>query len=275
MPGMVKSLRSGIRICVRSTRYACFILILDGSEENPVLTVSAVFFLQWLSDVAPGTSHAAMCRAAGIKPSTLAQQLVRGRVSLATVVAVSRSRQVPVVESLSAFPNYRDLAEDAALPTDAELLSQISDMDILQEILSRSAAAQSGTVAPSTMLSLIPHCTSVRTWLDAIGYPDLRQQLSLSAGIAPQNLSAQITANRLTPELAVRSARIAGVGLSHGLVATGLITPGEAGWLPGSRAKALRKTANSALVALAAERMDDLSRTLRRREQDTAAAQLE
>ena len=148
-------------------------------------------------------------------------------------------------------------------------------MDILQEILSRSAAAQSGTVAPSTMLSLIPHCTSVRTWLDAIGYPDLRQQLSLSAGIAPQNLSAQITANRLTPELAVRSARIAGVGLSHGLLATGLITPGEAGWLPGSRAKALRKTANSALVALAAERMDDLSRTLRRREQDTAAAQLE
>ncbi len=63
------------------------------------------------------------------------------------------------------------------------------------------------------------------------------------------------------------------MGLSHGLVATGLITPTEAGRFPGSRAKVLRETANSALVALAADRMTDLSRTLRRTEQDTAAMQ--
>ena len=237
------------------------------------MTVSAVFFLQWLGDVAPETSHAALCRAAGIQPSTLAQQLVRGRVSPATVVAVSRSRQLPVVESLSTFPSYSDLDEGAAAPTDAELLSQISDMDLLREILSRSANAQSGTQVAGTKLSPIPHRSSVRTWLDAIAPPGLRQQLCLGAEIAPQNLSAQISANRLSPELAVRAARIAGVGLSHGLVATGLITPTEAGWFPGSRAKVLREIANSALVALAAERMDDLSRTLRRREQDTAAAQ--
>ena len=237
------------------------------------MTVSAVFFLQWLGDVAPETSHAAVCRAAGIQRSTLAQQLVRGRVSLATVVAISRSLQLPVVESLSAFPTYSDLAEGAARPTDAELLSQISDMDLLQEVLARSAGAASGTLVSGTKLSPIPHRASVRTWLDAIGPPGLRQQLSLSAGIAPQNLSAQISANRLSPELAVRSARIAGVGLSHGLGVIGLITPTEAGWFPGSRGKVLRETANSTLVALAAERMDDLSRTLRRREQDTAAVQ--
>lgn len=245
----------------------------SSSEESPGLTVSAVSFQRWLDDVAPGTSHAAVCRAAGIKRSTLAQQLGRGRVTVATVVAVSRSRQLPVVESLSVFPDYRDLAEGTAPPTDAELLSQISDMDLLREILARSAAADSGTGPAEIKLSPIPHRASVRTWLDAIGPPDLRQQLSRSAGIAPQNLSAQIWANRLTPALALRSARIAGVGRANGLVATGLITPGEAGWLPGSRAEALRKTANSALVALAAERMDALSRILRRREQDAAAAQ--
>ena len=143
-------------------------LVQDSSKENPVLTVSAVFFLQWLGDVAPETSHAALCRAAGIQPSTLAQQLVRGPVSLATVVAISRSRQLPVVESLSAFPSYSDLAEGAAEPTDAELLSQISDMDLLREILSRSAHAQSGTQVYGTKLSPIPHRSSVRTWVDAI-----------------------------------------------------------------------------------------------------------
>ena len=238
------------------------------------MTVPAKAFRQWLDDVAPGTSDAAVCRAAGIKRSTLAQQLVRGRVGVATVVAVSRSLQLPVVESLSRFPNYSDLAEGIAPPTVAELLSQISDIDLLREILARSAAAESGTPAPATRLSPIPHRASVRTWLDAVDPSDLRQQVARSAGIAPQNLSAQITANRLTPALAVGSARIAGVGLANGLVATGLITAGEAGWLPGSRAAALRQTANSALVALSAERMDALSRTLRRIEQDSAAAQL-
>ncbi len=238
------------------------------------MTVSAMAFRQWLGDVAPDASHAAVCRAAGIKRSTLAQQLARGRVSVATVVAVSRSRQLSVVESLSAFADYRDLAEGEAPPTDAELLSQISDMDLLREVLARSAAAERGAETAEISLSPLPHRASVRTWLDAIGPDDLRQQLARSARIAPQNLSAQISANRLTPALALRCARIAGVGLANGLVATGLITPAEAGWLPGSRAETLRKTTNSALAALVAERMDALSRTLHRREQDAAAAQL-
>ena len=64
------------------------------------------------------------------------------------------------------------------------------------------------------------------------------------------------------------------MGLCNGLVAIGLITPTEAGWLAGSRAAVLRETATSALVVLAAERLEDLSRALRRREQDTATAQL-
>ncbi|WP_287931319.1 hypothetical protein [Arthrobacter sp.] len=237
------------------------------------MTVSAVSFQRWLDVVAPAMSHAAVCRGAGIKRSTLAQQVVRGRVSVATVVAVSRSRRLSVVESLSVFPDYRDVAAGVAQPTDAELLSQISDMDLLREVLARSASAESGTDDVQIEFSPIPHRASVRAWLDAIGPSGLRQQLCRSTGIAPQNLSTQISANRLTPGLAICCARIAGVGLANGLVATGLITSVEAGWAPGSRAEALRQTANSALVELAAERMDALSRTLRRREQDAAAAE--
>ncbi|WP_288026674.1 hypothetical protein [Arthrobacter sp.] len=237
------------------------------------MTVPAKAFLHWLDISAPGTSHAAVCRAAGIKRSTLAQQLVRGRVTVATVAAVSRSLQLPVVESISTFAPYRNLAEGVAQPTDAELLSQISDMDLLREILNRSAAAESGSPAAATTLSPIPHRASVRAWLDAAGPSELRRLLARDAGIAPQNLSAQITANRLTPELAVRAAELAGVGLANGLVATGLLTPDEAGWLPHSRSDALGRTPNSALVSLTAERLEALGRTLRRTEQDSAAAQ--
>lgn len=236
------------------------------------MTVAAKNFQHWLSHVAGSTSQAAVCRAAGIKRSTLAQQLVRGRVSLATIAAVSRSLDLPVVASLSTFPKFEDLATGIKAPTAAELLSQISDADLLQEILNRNVAAENGTAAEAVQLSPIPHRYSVRAWLDAVDSTDLRQRVARNAAIAPQNLSAQISANRLKAELAIESARIAGVGLTNGLVATGFLSPAEAGWVPGSRAAALRSTSNSALVSLAAVRLEALGRILRRAEDDTIAA---
>jgi hypothetical protein len=237
------------------------------------VTVPAKAFQHWLDGVAGATSHAAVCRAAGIKRSTLAQQLVRGRVSVATVAAVSRSLQIPVVEAISTFPKYQDLAAGIKAPTDAELLSQISDTDLLQELLNRAAAADSGAAPNPVKLSPVPHRAAVRSWVDAVGPSDLRQRLARDAGIAPQNLSAQISANRLTPDLAIRCSRIAEVGSTNGLVATGFLTPGEAGWEPGSRAAVLKRTPNSTLALLASVRLDTLGKTLRRSEQDAAAAQ--
>lgn len=237
------------------------------------MSVPAKLFQHWLDGVAGHTSHAAVCRAAGIKRSTLAQQLVRGRVSMATVAAVGRSLQLPVLEAIAAFPEYADLATGAKAPSAAELLSQISDMDLLAEILSRSAAADAGTAPAPIALSAIPHRASVRSWLDAIDPGDLRQRVAREAGIAPQNLSAQISANRLSPELAITCSRIAGAGLGNGLVATGFLSPVEAGWTAGAREGMLRQTPNSTLLSLAAERLEALGKTMRRMEQDTAAAQ--
>lgn len=235
------------------------------------MTVPAKLFQQWLSSVAGTTTHAAVCRAAGIKRSTLAQQLVRGRVSVATVAAVSRSLDLPVVASLTVFPTFTDLAAGMKPPSPAELLSQISDVDLLQEILNRNAAADNLAEPVRVHLSPVPHRASVRAWLDAVDSADLRQKVSRQAAIAPQNLSAQISANRLTAELAVESARIAGVGLTNGLVSTGFLSPAEAGWAPDAREDALANTANSVLVSLAAQRLETLGRILRRTEDDTAA----
>lgn len=235
------------------------------------MSVSAKNFQHWLTSVAGSTSHAAVCRAAGIKRSTLAQQLVRGRVSVATVAAVSRSLGLSVVTSLTEFPPFADLSVGMQAPTHAEALSQIADADLLQEILYRQVAAESLTATPSLTLSAPPHSSSVRSWLDAIDSGELRQKVARQVGIAPQNLSAQITANRLTAELAVVSARIAGVGLTNGLVATGFISPVEAGWEPQCREQALRAAPNSVLVLMASQRLEILGRALRRSEDDTAA----
>lgn len=237
------------------------------------MSVSAKLFQQWLTTVAGSTSHAALCRAAGIKRSTLAQQLVRGRVSVATVAAVSRSLDLPVVSSLSTFPQFSDLASGMKPPTREELLSQISDADMLQEILNRHVSADNGTAAEALTLSPIPHRSSVRDWMDAVDTRDLRQRVAKQTAIAPQNLSAQISANRLTAELAIQSARLAGVGLTNGLVSTGFLSPAEAGWEPDARERALRETPNSILVTFAAHRLEALGRVLRRAEEDSAAVQ--
>lgn len=232
------------------------------------MSVPAKAFQQWLHTSAPSMTTAEVCRLAGIKRTTLAQQLVRGKVAVTTVVSIARALDIDAVGSLSRFERFADLAAGSAAPTPDELISQISDMDLLREILTRQGGTDSSHPPQLKKLSDIPHRTSVRCWIDAVGPGDLRQQLARDAAIAPQNLSSQITANRLAPAVAVAAARIAGVGLANGLVVTGILTAEEAGWAPDARTRALANLPSSALVTLAAGRLENLGRTLRRLDAD-------
>ncbi|WP_255770397.1 hypothetical protein [Pseudarthrobacter sulfonivorans] len=242
------------------------------------MPIPAKAFQRWLHGIAPDTSISDICRAAGIKRSTLAQQLVRGKVAGATVVSVSRAYNVNPVSALAGFDAYRSLAEPCGSPATAELVSQISTPDLLRAILQRSAAEPAGHAAgpPATdhgpaappALDPPPHGTSVKNWVEAIDDGELRHRVSAATGIAPQNFSAQLTANRLSPELAIATAAAAGVGAANGLVATGLITEAEAGWPPGARRAALDSMTDGELTTLAGERLQSLGRALRRQEHD-------
>ncbi|MDD7836877.1 hypothetical protein [Paenarthrobacter sp. AB444] len=221
-------------------------------------------FQRWLHGVAPDASTADVCRIAGIKRTTLAQQLVRGKVAESTLVSISRGFNINPVQALSTFDLYSDLRGDPVPPTPCELVSQVATIDLLRAVVERSEPG-SGPAAP---LSEPPHPTSVRNWVDAIDDGELRHRVSGNTGIAPQNFSAHLTANRLPPELAIATSRAAGVGPAGGLVAGGLITEAEAGWAPNARRDALDRMSQSALVTLAGERLMALGKTLRRQEQD-------
>ncbi|MBT1004155.1 hypothetical protein KIH31_16335 [Paenarthrobacter sp. DKR-5] len=229
------------------------------------MPVAAKAFQLWLGGVAAGASIADVCRQSGIKRSTLAQQLVRGKVAESSVVSVARAYGVDPVAALANFHPFQDLAGGVKPPTHWELVSQVSYQDLLRALLGRSAPERQ----PLTALDPVPHASSVRNWIDAIDQAgDLRQSLSAASGVAPQNISAQLTANRLNPDLAVEAARLAGAGLTGGLVATGLLTPEEAGWAAGARARAIEDLTDAELVNVARDRLDALSKLLRRREQD-------
>lgn len=231
------------------------------------MAVSAKSFQLWRARTAPGESTADLCRRAGIKRSTLAQQLVRGKVSEAAVVAVARAYGLNPLAALAAFEEYQDLQRGSGLPTDAELISQISYVCILKALIERSI---NPGLDPGHLPDLcpFPHRNSVRAWFEAVDPGDLRQKVSAASGVAPQNLSAQLTANRLAPELAVQAARIAGVSLSSGLVVTGLLRPDEAGWPGRGRERALAALSDADLVLLARDRLDTLGKSLKKIEQD-------
>lgn len=245
------------------------------------MPLPAKAFQRWLHGIAPDTSMADVCRLSKVKRTTLAQQLVRGKVAEATVVSISRAFDVNPVDSLAYFENYRDLAGAQIPPSPQELVSQIATVDLLRAVIARSSPAvegeaegeaEAGSTGPrpatAPELSPAPHATSVKNWVDAIDDGELRHRVSAATGIAPQNYSAQLTANRLAPEVAIATSRAAGVGLTGGLVATGLITEAEAGWQPGARQAALDRLSDGELTALAGERLLALGKTLRRQEQD-------
>jgi hypothetical protein len=237
------------------------------------MPLPAKAFQRWLHGIAPQASTADICRISGVKRTTLAQQLVRGKVAEGTVVSVSRAFNLNPVAALATFETYSQLAGSSPPPTAAELVSQIATVDLLSAVIARSAraAAMEEEVAnqPSAPpLSPAPHATSVRNWVDAIDDGELRHRVSAATGIAPQNYSAQLSANRLTPELAIATAKAAGVGLTGGLVATGMITEAEAGWQPGARQEALDGLSDGELTALAGERLVALGKALKRQEQD-------
>jgi hypothetical protein len=239
------------------------------------MPLSAKAFQRWLHGVAPDASVADVARASGVKRTTLAQQLVRGKVAEATVVGISRAFNINPVAALGSFEPYRDLGRPPIPPTLQELVSQIATADLLHAIIARTEpdtgtdkGTGTGTGTGPPELSPPPHATSVKNWVDAIDDGELRHRVSAATGVAPQNYSAQLTANRLAPELAVATSRAAGVGLAGGLVAAGLVTEAEAGWPPGARQAALDRLTDGQLTILAGERLQALGKTLRRQEHD-------
>ncbi len=222
-------------------------------------------FQRWLHGIAPNTSTADVCRFSGVKRTTLAQQLVRGKVAESSLVSISRAFDMNPFDALAQFEAYAALRGTQVPPTDAELVSQISTTDLLRAIIERSDPREG---APALVLAETPHASSVRNWVDAIDDGGLRHRVSIATGIAPQNFSAHLTANRLPPELALATSQAAGVGPAGGLVASGLVTEAEAGWPPGARRDALDRMTEGELALVAGERLQAMGKALRRHEHE-------
>jgi hypothetical protein len=100
----------------------------------------------------------------------------------------------------------------------------------------------------------------------------IRRDLAERLGIAPPNLSAQITSNKMRPRHLVEAARIANTSLTSGLAVGGVITLQEAGWPEGARSHAIMHLSAVTLNDLVQARLAAAQRGARRLAADSAEA---
>ena len=227
--------------------------------------------LAWLESNGYPTSVSELSRAISLPRGTLRNQIARNSVAETTVVALARAYGGNVLRALGSFEAYAGLADESRGPLPAEVLSQIHYSDVLAELLARSGRASAWDLRGRELVG-IPHEESVRSWLDAVDSGELRRRVSEETGVATNNISTQLTHNRLSPDLAYAASRLAGVSLASGFVVTGLISPAEGLWPARAREESLLEASDEDLLSEAQDRLSMLQRLVRRRR---AAADLE
>lgn len=234
------------------------------------MSISARDFTAWLDEAGLPAGVAELSTLLGMRRTTLQNQRLRGRMTVHTVLAAARVAQLNPLDVLGKFSGYTALVDDRMPVMSTELLSQVTHTDALVHLLTRIRTDFAHLMA-NVKLSEIPNDESVRTWIDAIDPGDLRRQVAEQSGIAPSNFSAQLTDNRLSPELAILISHICGVSSANGLVVSGLVTPAEAGWPLYGRENALSEMSDIELLDLVATRITALRRVTKKKV-DTAEA---
>jgi hypothetical protein len=236
------------------------------------VTVSAIAFKQWATDAGLPVGAAPLARLIGVSRTTLQAQFLRGRLHESIVVSAAREVATDPVVVLATFDPYEDLLQSVMPPTPREILSQVTLVDAVVELVSRSNEQYAAALSPVHRWEDPPQPDSIRNWIDAIDPGDLRRELATRIGMAPSNVSTAITANKLKPRALVEAARIAGTSSLTGLAAGGLLTLQEARWPDDARRASISALAIVDLNELVQARLSSSQRAARRLAADAESA---
>lgn len=238
------------------------------------MTVSATELKAWLGHFSLSASPSALSAATGLNRGTLRNQLLRGSVAEATIVAIARTYNLGVVRSLAYFTPYTDLESRPLRPTFQEVMSQTHLADLMAELQSRQSQRHyPRNIRNGFSLIDLPHDGSVRSWIDAIDPGDIRKLMAQETGANVAYIANQLSENKLNPPLALAASRAGGVSLASGFVVTGVITPDEGGWPIRAREEALLEAPDDALVEIIAARIRVLQRKVNQRKEALEYAQ--
>lgn len=221
------------------------------------MAIGATSVREWFAVRCPDDSVSQIATRAGIGRVTLHQQLVRGNVPEASVIAIARSLRLPPIQELASFQPYGDLVPSR--PAAREVLAFI-DWPRLFPAVGRVFEAQE--ISESDLGEPL-YPDSSRVWVESIDTGFLRKKVESELGLASSNVASALRSTLKLP-LALAFATHAGTPLASAFVVTGLLTPAEAGWDPEERKAALLSTDMPQLLELVGTRAAMAEKHLRR-----------
>lgn len=203
---------------------------------------------QWLDSIAPGVAISQIANQAGISRITLHQQLRRGHVPEASVIAIARSLGGSPLNALAGFEEYSDLVPSGPAAVEAHAFIDWPELLVAVGRLYRGSDLSEEDLGEHIFVD------GSRVWVDAIDPGSLRKQVNEREGITSSNLAASLRGVLKVP-LAVTFARLAGTPVASALVVSGALTPREAGWSPDARSCVLRDSPIPELLAAVETRL--------------------
>lgn len=212
------------------------------------MRIPATRFEQWASSVFPSEaarySFSAVARLSGVNRSTLYYQRQAGYIDPSVVLSLSRALGLSPVEELASFDMFRSLSPVTS-PTTAEVLSQITIPDLVNEMLSRYHQMPPAYPGEPTR-KLNP----VRRWISTYDLRGRYTELAHAIGINSQTeFSDKITHGRFTIGQLVELAAHANLNARFGLCVIGAVTLDEAGFRPDLREHTMKSAPTDQIAA--------------------------
>lgn len=197
-------------------------------------------FDQWIESVHGGRkkpSLSAVARGAGLSQARVSMQKTRGYADVNVVISYSRFLGLDVVAQLTSF-GILDLLEQKVEPTEDELISQVSLVNLLAEVQRRLGA-------DPRPLSDDDEPLRFARWFDAVVPRGRGKELGARIGVKQDEVSRKNAQNAWSVEQLHELCRACGLNFRMSMVAAGRLGWHEVGFDPDRREVALHSVSDS------------------------------
>lgn len=213
----------------------------------------------WLDEVSPGTGSVRLATLAGLPRLRVKQQLTRGNVVPATVVAISRGLDLDPLTQLTRFEIFADLVPSS--PSVGEMPGFISSSGLFR------ACAERLENQPVTEAQLGPESYELAAlyWFSLANDGTLRARIADELGVNQSTLWKMLR-TRLREDVALTVCEHAGWPGVSALVISEVLTGKEAGWTEECRSTWANTVPVGQLLSATEQRLQQVGKQERDRE---------
>lgn len=213
----------------------------------------------WLDEAAPGTGSVRLAQQSNLPRLRITQQVNRGSVSPATIVAIARALGLDPLGELVRFPAFSGISPGT--PSAKEMVAFIPTAALLHATANRL----NDVLTDESELGNEFYDHLPLNWFDRASDGNLRNYLQQELGVTQPTLWKMLR-TRLREDVVLAVARYADFTPVSALVVSGLLNSTEAGSEPGCRAHWANTVSLGQLLEEAEKRLHEVGKYERNRE---------